>query len=57
MANVASRDWIGLDKKECAIKCLEVYLDANPKPTHNFLKAMKSLPDWLLDTVEDLSTL
>mmetsp|Transcript_12830 Transcript_12830/g.19456 ORF Transcript_12830/g.19456 Transcript_12830/m.19456 type:complete len:828 (+) Transcript_12830:242-2725(+) len=44
----------GLDDKDkakrvSAMKCLDSYLKSNPKPTADYLTALQSLPDWLLD--------
>uniref|UniRef100_A0A7S2P4B0 Ion transport domain-containing protein n=1 Tax=Leptocylindrus danicus TaxID=163516 RepID=A0A7S2P4B0_9STRA len=36
-------------KRVSATKCLDSYLRANPKPTADYLTALQSLPDWLLD--------
>lgn len=36
-------------ERENAQKCLDLYLNAEPKPTADFLTALQSLPDWLSD--------
>ena len=36
-------------KRVSAMKCLDSYLKANPSPTADYLAALQSLPDWLLD--------
>jgi len=39
----------GKEKRVSATKCLDSYLKANPTPTADYLTALQSLPEWLLD--------
>lgn len=39
----------GPDANENAALCLDYYLDAQPRPTAEFLSAVQSLPEWLRD--------
>lgn len=51
LANITSR--LGPDQKDGrtnASACLEIYLNAKPRATVDFLTALQALPEWLRDT-------